>query len=77
MLANIGIFELQTVEIIDTTIELFPEQIIPPSDPELAEETVPPVPSTDPGICFAILHLKIQDNGREWTSVPQGQFSSI
>ncbi|CAG2225354.1 unnamed protein product [Mytilus edulis] len=47
MLANIGLFELQPVEMIDTEIELFPEQIIPPSEPELAEETIQPGPSTD------------------------------
>ncbi|CAG2253459.1 KCTD1_15 [Mytilus edulis] len=47
MLANIGLFELQPVEMIDTEIELFPEQTIPPSEPELAEETIQPGPSTD------------------------------
>ncbi|CAC5415234.1 RNF213 [Mytilus coruscus] len=47
MLANIGLFELQPVEIIDTEIELFPEQIIQPSEPELAEETIQPGSSTD------------------------------
>ena len=47
MLANIGLFELQPREMIDTEIELFPEQTIPPSEPELAEETIQPGPSTD------------------------------
>ncbi|CAC5423119.1 unnamed protein product [Mytilus coruscus] len=76
MLANIGLFELQPVEIIDTEIELFPEQIIPPSVPELAEETTQPGPSTDLQTRNLFCHPALKDS-RQWKRMNFSSFRII